>query len=99
MTKFHFDSTVDSKEINKCNFHYVAIAYDDVTDFEICGFHKKHQNLNALRTNIFSSNKKIINYTSRAIAKNSFAVEVTFKKTEYLKTHELKNIHSIITDD
>ena len=43
----------------------------------------------------FSPNKK--NYQLHIkgyfLAKNNFVVEVTFKKTEYLKTHELKNIH------
>ena len=32
MTKFHFDSTKDSKELALC-----SNAYDDVTDFKICG--------------------------------------------------------------
>ena len=33
------------------------------------------------------------------LVKNNFVGEVAFKKTEYLKAHDLKNIHSIITDD
>ena len=32
MTKFHFDSTKDSTELPLC-----SNAYDDVTDFKICG--------------------------------------------------------------
>ena len=40
-------------------------AYDDVTDFEFCGFTKNKKNLNVL--NIFSSNEKIIHHTLRAI--------------------------------
>ena len=42
-------------------------AYDDVTDFEIYGFHKNTKTyISRERIIIFSSNKKIINYTSRA---------------------------------
>ena len=40
LTKFHFESTQDSKEISisvTTLFHY---AYDDITDFEILEFHK-----------------------------------------------------------
>ena len=37
-------------------------AYDDVTYFEICGFHKNTKK--SREQNIFSSNKKNINYTS-----------------------------------
>ena len=31
----------------KRNFHYAAV-FDYATDFEICGFHKKHKNLDIL---------------------------------------------------
>ena len=44
LTKFHFDRTQDSKEISisvtqQCQ-PLRSNVYDDVTDFEICGFHK-----------------------------------------------------------
>ena len=47
--------------------------------------------------NIFSPNKKIhqLHIKGYFIAKYNFVAEVNFKKTEYLKTHELKNIHKI----
>ena len=51
--------------------------------------------------NIFPPNKKIneLHIKVYFIAKHSFVVDTIFKKTEYLKTHELKNSHSIIVDD
>ena len=52
--KFHFNSTWDSKD-------------HDVTDFEICEFHRNTKIYLSRERNItFSSNKKLINYTSRA---------------------------------
>ena len=59
----------------KCNFNLCSNVYDDVTDFEICGFHK---NIN--KTLFFPQIKKFINYTSRAALwqKNSFVAEITF---------------------
>ena len=44
-----------------CNFHYKAMA-DDITDFEICGFH----------TNFFYASRATL------LEKNSFVMEVTF---------------------
>ena len=38
MTKFHFDSTEDLKEISKSVTSIVQRCLDDVTDFEFCGF-------------------------------------------------------------
>ena len=35
MTKFHFDSTYDSKEISISVTSIINYAFDDVTDFEI----------------------------------------------------------------
>ena len=40
LTKFHFDSTQDSKEISIMQLPLCSNDYDDVTDFEICEFHK-----------------------------------------------------------
>ena len=40
-TKFHYDSAWDSNKIKqKCNLHYTVNVYDDIRDFEICGFRK-----------------------------------------------------------
>ena len=58
-------------------------AYDDVADFEICGFHKNTKIQISKEGNIiFPSNKKFINYTSRATfwQKNGFVAEATFIK-------------------
>ena len=48
--------------------------------------------------NIFSPNKNI-QHQGYFIARNCFIADITFKNTEQLKTDELKNFHSIITDD
>ena len=40
LTRFHFDSTYNSKEISKSVTSIMQHVYDDVTDFEIFGFHK-----------------------------------------------------------
>ena len=68
LTKFHFDSTWESKEISINVTSLCSNAYDYVTDFEIWISQKntkiqisREQNL------IFSSNKKkFINYLSKA---------------------------------
>ena len=58
-------------------------ANDEVTDFEICGFHKNTKiYISRERNIIFSSNKKIINHTSRATLLQkipSFVEELTFQ--------------------
>ena len=59
-------------------------VYDDVTDFEICGFHKNTKIYRHLEkeTLVFLQMKKLkINYTSRAtlFQKNSFLAVVTFQ--------------------
>ena len=50
-------------EISLC-----SSTYDDITDFEICGFEKKqHKNLDISRTkHHFFQIKKIMKYASRA---------------------------------
>ena len=40
LAKFHYDSTQDLKEISLSVTPLCSNAYDDVTDFEIGGFHK-----------------------------------------------------------
>ena len=79
LTKFHFDSAQDSKEIS-ISVSVSSNAYDDVTDFEICRFHKNTKILISQELNIFSSNKKIhsLNTKGYFMTKNSFVVEVPF---------------------
>ena len=58
-------------------------AYDDVTDFEICQFHKSTKIQKSRERNIiFTSNKKnhYLRIKGYFIAKNSFVAEVTFNK-------------------
>ena len=83
LTKFHFDKTQDSKEISKVYFLLCSNAFDGMIDFEICGFHKNTKiQISCERNIIFSSNKKIhqLHAKGNFMAKNSFAVEVTFKE-------------------
>ena len=57
-------------------------AYDDVTDFEICGFHKNTKiSISREQNIIFSSKKKNhqLHIKRYFMTKNSFVAEVTFK--------------------
>ena len=85
LTEFHFDSTQDSKEISTSVTSILqqclSDAYDDVTDFEICGFHKSTKIQISRERNIFSSNKKnhLLHIKGYFMARNSFVAEVAFK--------------------
>ena len=81
LTKYHFDSTQHSKETS-ISVSIYSNAYDDITDFEICGFQKVQKSRYLENeTLIFLRTKHFINYTLRAtlLQRNSFAEEVTFK--------------------
>ena len=59
-----------------------SYGYDDVTDFEICGFHKRTKTyILRVQNIVFSSNKKIhkLHITGYFMAKNSCVADVTFK--------------------
>ena len=63
LTKFYFDSTQDSKEISISSTS-ISNVYDDVTDFEICEFHKNTKiQISRKRELFFLQMKKFINYT------------------------------------
>ena len=51
---------------NKQKCPLCSNVYDDVTYFEICGFHENTKIQVSWEQDIFSSNKKFISYTSRA---------------------------------
>ena len=53
LKKFIFQSAQDSKEINRTGNYTTSNAYNDVTDFKICGFHKSTKNLDILRTKYY----------------------------------------------
>ena len=80
LTKFLFQSPQDSKEISIRGISTTSNAYDDVTDFKICEFHKSTKVQISRERNIFYSNKKIqyLNLKGYFIAKNSLVVENTF---------------------
>ena len=88
LTKFHFDSTSDSKESIKVYLPLWSNAYDDVTDFEIW-ISQKLKNTDISRINIFSSNQKIqLHIKGSFIAKNNFIAEATLKVTSATKAQE-----------
>ena len=60
LTKFIFQSAQDSKEISRSGNSTTSNAYNDVTDFKICGFHKA-QKSRYLENKIlfFIQNKKV----------------------------------------
>ena len=82
LTKFYSDSAQDSKETSKSVTPLSSNTYDDVTDFEICAFHRNTKIQISRERNIFPSlNKHIKGYFT---AKNSFAAEVTFNRRKKL---------------
>ena len=58
----------NSKGISMSEISLCSSTYDDITDFEICGFEKKqYKNLDISRTkHHFFQIKKIMKYASRA---------------------------------
>ena len=61
-----------------------ANRFDDVTDFEICEFHKNTKiSISREQNIIFSSNKKIhqLHIKCYFMTKNSFVAEVTFNES------------------
>ena len=82
LTKFHFDSAQDPKEISISVTSIMQQCYDDVTDFEIRAFYKNRTiSISRERNMIFSSNKKNhqLHIKRQFVTKNSFVAEVTFK--------------------
>ena len=72
MTKFHFNSTLDSKEI--------SVALNNVTDFKICGFHKNPKIEISQEQKIYQLDIK-----GYFITENSFAPKVIFKHNKVKK--------------
>ena len=66
LTKFYFDSTLDSKEISVGVTLLCSNAYDDVIDFKICAFHKNTKIQISRKQSIFLEIITFINYTSIA---------------------------------
>ena len=76
LAKSHFDSSQDSKEISMRVTLLCSNVYDDVTDFEICAFHRNTKTqISRERNIIFSSNKKVINCISRVTLLQKIVLE------------------------
>ena len=87
MTKFHFNSTLDSKEISKSVTSIMQKCLWWSHKFWNLWISQKHKNLDISRTKknfFFFSNKKksLITYQGLLYAKNTFVVEVTFKSVK-----------------
>ena len=83
LTKFHFDSTQDLKEI--CIIHYAYV----VADIEICRFHKNTKNqISREQTIIFSSNKK--NHSLHI--QGCFTSKIVLQRRQPLITEDKKKI-------
>ena len=80
LTKFHFDSTQDSKELS-INVTSIMQQYQLIN---ACGFHKNIKIYISREQNIFSWDKKnhYLHIKGYSMAKNSFVEEVAFQVNE-----------------